>query len=215
MDGALLPRDFFDGPVDEVAPSLLGHVISHRTPEGEVAARLTEVEAYAGPLDPASHAYRGRTERNAVMFGPPGHVYVYFTYGMHFCMNVVCLPAGTASAVLLRAGEVIEGVALARDRRGRQHADRDLARGPARLTVALGVRRDEDGADACAADSPLRLCHGPVGTSRRVATSPRTGVATAADVPWRFYLPDDPTVSPYRRHVPKRRARRDAGTTTQ
>ncbi len=148
MDGALLPRDFFDRPVEEVAPSLLGHVIAHRTPEGEVAARLTEVEAYAGPLDPASHAYRGRTRRNEVMFGPPGHVYVYFTYGMHFCMNLVCGPDGTSMAVLLRAGEIIAGEDLARSRRPRSTV-RDLARGPARLCQALGIAREQNGLDVC------------------------------------------------------------------
>jgi DNA-3-methyladenine glycosylase len=210
-----LPRSFFDRPALEVAPDLLGQVVEHETPEGLVAVRLTEVEAYEGEADPASHAYRGRSPRNATMYGEPGHVYVYFTYGMHFCMNAVCMPAGTASAVLLRAGEVIQGVSLARDRRGSRHGERDLARGPARLTVALGVRRDEDGADGCAPDSALRLCHGPDGAPREVATSPRTGVAAGAEVPWRFYLPGEPTVSPYRGHVPKRRARREGRTATQ
>ncbi|MBO0892435.1 MAG: DNA-3-methyladenine glycosylase [Acidothermales bacterium] len=210
-----LPRSFFDRPAPEVAPDLLGEVVEHETPEGLVAVRLTEVEAYEGEADPASHAYRGRSPRNATMYGDPGHVYVYFTYGMHFCMNAVCLPAGRASAVLLRAGEVVDGVPLARHRRGPSTADRDLARGPARLTVALGVRGDEDGADGCAADSALRLCRGPDGASGVVATSPRTGVATAAEVPWRFYLSGDPTVSPYRRHVPKRRIRREDGSATE
>jgi len=115
--GALLPRDFFARPAQEVAPGLLGCVIESQAPDGLVAVALTEVEAYAGAADPASHAYRGQTRRTAVMFGAPGHAYVYFTYGMHFCVNLVCLPEGTASAVLLRSGAVIEGVALARQRR--------------------------------------------------------------------------------------------------
>src|SRR5215468_8797614 len=126
----LLPREFFDRPSVEVAPDLLGCVISHSTAAGLVAVMLVEVEAYAGEADPASHAFRGRSPRNAVMFGPPGHAYVYFTYGMHFCVNLVCEPAGRASAVLLRAGRVIDGVPLARARRSgatRPPRDVDLA----------------------------------------------------------------------------------------
>jgi len=113
----VLPRGFFAGSSLEVAPRLLGCVLEHETSEGLVAVRLTEVEAYDGADDPASHAYRGRTARNAVMFGEPGHAYVYFTYGMHFCANLVCRPEGTASAVLLRAGQVTDGIPLAAARR--------------------------------------------------------------------------------------------------
>ncbi|MCW2909577.1 MAG: DNA-3-methyladenine glycosylase, partial [Actinomycetia bacterium] len=116
-DAVLLPREFFAGPSLQVAPRLLGCVLEHHSPAGLVAVELTEVEAYEGSADPASHSYRGRTARNGVMFGPPGHAYVYFTYGMHFCVNLVCLPEGTASAVLLRAGRVIEGAPLAATRR--------------------------------------------------------------------------------------------------
>ena len=114
---ALIPREFFARHSVQVAPDLLGCVIEHQTAVGLVAVELTEVEAYAGASDPASHAYRGRTARNAVMFGPPGHAYVYFTYGMHFCANLVCLGNGSASAVLLRAGRIIEGEELAHARR--------------------------------------------------------------------------------------------------
>ena len=125
--GGLLPRGFFAGSSLEVAPRLLGCVLEHETGEGLVAVMLTEVEAYDAAADPASHAYRGRTARNAVMFGEPGHAYVYFTYGMHFCVNLVCRPEGTASAVLLRAGRVIQGIPLAAARRaaGRDGAGHD------------------------------------------------------------------------------------------
>ena len=283
-----LARDFFDRPAPEVAPALLGCVLAHEAADGLVAVELTEVEAYSGATDPASHAYRGMTGRNAVMFGPPGHAYVYFTYGMHFCVNVVCQPAGTAEAVLLRAGRVVAGEPLARSRRAaRRAADaqvgtaadatagtaqanaagtaqataagtapgsapgtaaaapevmpaRDLARGPARLCQALAITRAQNGADLCSPASPLRLLpgHGALsldatsrdsiawdgtvqdGTSHDgsagdgpgripaklvISTGPRVGVTAAADVAWRFWLTDDPTVSAYRLH--KKRAR--------
>jgi DNA-3-methyladenine glycosylase len=198
-----VPRAFFDRPSVEVAPDLLGCVIEHRTPDGAVGVRLTEVEAYHADGDPASHAFRGQTPRNSVMFGDPGFVYVYFTYGMHFCMNLVCAPAGTAAAVLLRAGEVVDGVELATDRRGGA-AFRDLARGPARLTVALGITGVDNGIDACARSSPIRIwAAGPAGG--RILTGPRVGVAVGAQTPWRFWLDGEQTVSVYRSHVPKRR----------
>ncbi len=168
---ALLPREFFAGPSLQVAPRVLGCVLEHQTAEGLVAVELTEVEAYEGSADPASHSYRGRTARNGVMFGPPGHAYVYFTYGMHFCVNLVCGPEGTATAVLLRAGRIIEGAPLAAARRlagrpaarlaGRNLADRDLARGPARLGQALGIDRAQNGADVCDPASPVRVRPGP------------------------------------------------------
>ncbi|MGH3325633.1 MAG: DNA-3-methyladenine glycosylase [Streptomyces sp.] len=199
-----LPRDFFDRPVDEVAPDLLGRVFAHRTAEGEVAVRLTEVEAYAGTVDPASHAYRGRTQRNAVMFGPPGHAYVYFTYGMHFCVNLVCREEGNASAVLLRAGAVVRGEELARARRARSSA-RDLARGPARLCQALEIDRRLGGADVCDPEGPLRILPGEPVKRALIRTGPRTGVNGGKDTPWRFWVEGDPSVSPYRPHVPRRR----------
>ncbi|NEC27846.1 DNA-3-methyladenine glycosylase [Streptomyces sp. SID8111] len=207
-DRTPLPRKFFDRPVLEVAPDLLGRTLVHSTPDGPIALRLTEVEAYDGPNDPGSHAYRGRTARNAVMFGPPGHVYVYFTYGMWFCMNLVCGPEDRASGVLLRAGEIIEGAELARTRRLSARTDKELAKGPARLATALGVDRSFDGTDACAPDdtSPLRILGGTAVPAHRVRNGPRTGVAGEGAVhPWRFWIADDPTVSPYRAHVPKRR----------
>jgi DNA-3-methyladenine glycosylase len=208
--GAPLPAAFFDRPVLEVAPDLLGAVVTHRSAAGSVSVRLTEVEAYDGETDPGSHAFRGRTPRNAVMFGPPGRVYVYFTYGMHWCMNLVCGPVGRASAVLLRAGEVIEGRELAAARRTTTRSPRDLARGPARLTVALGVDGSLDGTDATDATtrrSPLQVSAGPGnGPAPSVATGPRVGVAgDGAGHPWRFWLEGEPTVSPYRAAVLRRR----------
>ena len=145
-----LPRDFFERSVQEVAPDLLGRTLVRRTPDGPMELRLTEVEAYAGQNDPGSHAYRGRTARNEVMFGPPGHVYVYFTYGMWHCMNLVCGPEGMASGVLLRGGEVTAGAELARERRLSARHDRELAKGPARLATGLDVDRSLNGADVCA-----------------------------------------------------------------
>ena len=249
--GRPLVRAFYARPATVVARALLGRILVRDAPEGRLAGRIVEVEAYRGAQDPASHAYRGRTARNAVMFGPAGHAYVYFTYGMHFCVNMVCLgEEGSASAVLLRAGAIIAGEDLALARRGRERlASRDLARGPARLCQALGIDRQLDGADVCAADSPLRVRAGagnqarsatvlargddpprpprggiargddpprpprgsiargddPPGTPRRIATGPRVGVSAAADIPWRFWVDGDPTVSAYRAHVPRRR----------
>jgi DNA-3-methyladenine glycosylase len=199
-----LDRAFFDRPAVAVAPDLLGCVLEHLTSAGPVAVQITEVEAYMGAADPASHAYRGQTKRNAVMFGPPGHAYVYFTYGMHFCVNLVCLPQGTASAVLLRAGAVIEGDTLARARRATSRVEADLARGPARLCQALGIDRLLDGVDVCAADSPLRIA-GTTTRSGSIRSGPRVGVREGAQVGWRFWVDGDPTVSPYRAHVPRRR----------
>jgi DNA-3-methyladenine glycosylase len=202
--GEGLPRSFFDRQAEEVAPDLLGRVIEHATTRGLVAIRLTEVEAYAGPADPASHAYRGPTRRTEVMFGPPGHVYVYFTYGMHYCMNLVCLPEGAASAVLLRAGRVVEGTGLARGTRVRL-AERLLASGPARLCTALAVGPEQNGWDACGPASPLRARTGDPAPRRVIRSGPRTGVAKAATIAWRFWIDGEETVSPYRKHVPRNR----------
>ncbi|HET9188160.1 MAG TPA: DNA-3-methyladenine glycosylase [Acidothermaceae bacterium] len=202
--GELLPRAFFARPSVKVAPQLLGCVLEHETDDGLVAVRLTEVEAYHGAHDPGSHAFRGRTARNSVMFGAPGFVYVYFTYGMHYCMNLVCEPAGTASAVLLRAGEVVVGGELATARRAGPAA-RDLARGPARLTVALGIGRDDNGRDACDPSSSLRVRAGEQARAGVVRSGPRVGLSAGAETPWRFWLDGEPTVSAYRAHVPRRR----------
>jgi DNA-3-methyladenine glycosylase len=205
----LLTPAMLDRPVLEVAPDLLGAVVRHETPDGTVAVRLTEVEAYDGANDPGSHAFRGRTPRNTVMFGPPGHVYVYFTYGMHWCMNLVCGPEGQASAVLLRAGEVVEGAPLATCRRPTARSAREIARGPARLTLALGVDGRQNGLDATDPASPLTV-RAPAGTrGGEVLHGPRVGVAGDGAVhPWRFWLKDEPSVSAYRRAVSRRRPAR-------
>jgi DNA-3-methyladenine glycosylase len=184
-------------PSTEVAPLLLGSIVHGRG----VSVRLTEVEAYLGEADPGSHAFRGQTRRNAVMFGPPGRLYTYFTYGMHVCANVVCSPEGIATAVLLRAGEVVDGIELARERRTTSRRDTDLASGPARLCVALGIRLDDDGTDLATGDIRLEHASHPEPV---VATGPRTGVSGEGGTdayPWRFWVPGDPTVSPYKRSV--------------
>jgi DNA-3-methyladenine glycosylase len=211
----VLPRAFFDRPVTTVAAALLGCVLVHDVADGLVAAEIVEVEAYRGESDPASHAFRGRTARNAVMFGEPGHAYVYFTYGMHYCVNLVCQPPGEPSAVLLRAGRVVEGIELAAARRSGRGAEpvsarwhEQLASGPARLCQALGIGRGQNGADVCDPAGPLRIC-APAGfrglAADRIAVGPRVGVSTAREVPWRFWIAGDRAVSAYRPYLPKRR----------
>ena len=211
-----LTRAFFARPVLEVAPELLGCTVSH----AGVTVRLTEVEAYEGSNDPGSHAFRGQTPRTQVMFGEPGGLYVYFTYGMHWCANLVCGSTGTASAVLLRAGEVVAGLGMARSRRPGV-IERNLARGPACLAMTLALTRDQNGIDAIAIDSPVALRVAtpagilPVIPTRTdlaagaagapggiVCTGPRVGVSgpggDATQYPWRFWLAGEATVSVYR-----------------
>jgi DNA-3-methyladenine glycosylase len=185
--------DLLAGPVLDVAPRLLGATLRHVTDEGTVAVRLSEVEAYDGADDPGSHAYNGETPRNTVMFGPAGRLYVYFTYGMHHCCNVVVGPEGRSSAVLVRAGEVVEGLDVAQRRRPRSTV-RDLARGPARLCEALGIDLSHTGTDL--SHGPLTLTMGQPPDDPR--TGPRVGLRLAADRPWRFWIDGDPTVSTYR-----------------
>ena len=179
-------------PADQVAPELLGAVLRH----GAVAVRLTEVEAYDGVGDPASHAARGRTPRNEVMFGPPGHLYVYFSYGMHWAANIVCRPEGAASGLLLRSGEVVDGIEVARSRRGRSSV-RDLARGPGRLCQALGINAEHKGVYLFG-HGPVTLAL-PLESPAAVERGPRVGVSVAANRPWRFWIAGDPYVSTYRR----------------
>jgi DNA-3-methyladenine glycosylase len=193
-----LPRAFFDRPATDVAPELLDCVFWSESPAGRVAVRLVEVEAYEGSRDPASHSFRGRTARNAVMFGPPGHAYVYFTYGMHYCVNLVCRRPGDATAVLLRAGQVIAGSGRAAGRRNGQR-ERDLARGPGRLCQALSIDLSLDGTDACAVGSPLGIGPAPEPADpAAIRIGPRIGITKAVDFPLRFWLAGDPYVSPHR-----------------
>lgn len=193
-------REVLSAHASVVAPRLLGAILTSEMGGERVAIRLTEVEAYGGVgEDPGSHAFRRRTARTESMFGPAGHAYVYFTYGMHWCLNVVTGEAGTAGAVLIRAGEVVQGADAARARRLGPKVDRDLARGPARLTVALGVTGECDGIDLLSGTSWLRLSDFPSLVLAHEA-GPRTGVSGAgAATPWRFHLPGEPTVSAYRR----------------
>ena len=205
---SLLRRDSL-----EVAPALLGVVIAVTDPYGHVAIRLTEVEAYRGEEDPGSHAFRGRTARHASMFEAGGCIYVYFTYGMHHCLNIVTGPAGLSRAVLLRGGEVVDGIELARARRPAARVDRDLARGPARLCAALGLDRSDDGTLLGGPGSRISLTlpeaqRAP--DAERIRRGPRTGVAGPGGdgeaFPWRFWLDGEPTVSTYRPAVTRRRS---------
>jgi DNA-3-methyladenine glycosylase len=178
-------------PVLEVAPRLLGATLRH----GDISVRITEVEAYDGPDDPGSHAFRGPTPRNEVMFGPPGFLYVYFVYGMHHCANVVCGPIGTPSAVLLRAGRIGD-------------ADPALARGPAKLCAALDLDRSLTGTDLAAGPVQLRL--GAVLPPAEIGIGPRVGLRHAADRPWRFWIDGDPSVSRYVAAKPRRKGPSEA-----
>ena len=196
-------RELLSSDARQVAPLLLGAVLTHEGRDGLVSVRITEVEAYLGPHDslhpdPGSHTFRGATARNAPMFGPAGHLYVYFTYGMHHCANIVCGPVGMACAVLLRAGEIVGGDELALSRRPTSKSPKDLASGPARLATALGITTADSGRDALEAPFRLEL---PDVQAADVSSGPRVGVSGAGgthDYPWRFWLSGDPTVSRYK-----------------
>lgn len=205
LPGVVPARTWLGRPVLDVAPDLLGAYLTVRSAEGDVTLRITEVEAYDGEADPGSHAFRGRTPRNAVMFGEAGRLYVYRHLGLHHCVNVVTGRAGAASAVLLRAGEVVDGVDLARDRRLRSgvvDSDRQIARGPARLAVALGLDLDDYGADLTEPGGRVVLHRDPDAVVGARCTGPRVGVAgpggDADRYPWRFWLAGEPTVSAFR-----------------
>ena len=175
----------------DYAHALLGSRLVHR----DVVAEITEVEAYAGPLDPASHAF-SRTPRSEIMWGPPNRLYVYFSYGVHWCANVVWGPEGTPGAVLLRAGRIVEGLDIAQERRGVAVAPYRLAQGPANLTAALGITGADNGTDLSVGNLRLEL---RTASAPRISSGPRVGVSKAPDEPWRFWIDGDPTVSVYRR----------------
>jgi DNA-3-methyladenine glycosylase len=187
----VVPRRFYDRGALDVAPQLLNKVLVR----GGRAGRIVEVEAYRGSQDAASHAYRGPTRRNATMFGRPGRLYVYFTYGMHFCANVVCMPEGTAEAVLLRALAPVAGLEAMRAGRGGVTADVALTNGPAKLCQALGITRTDDGDDLVTGTGGLRIVDDGVPPPTVVARSGRVGIRHATELPWRFWVPGDPNVS--------------------
>ncbi len=197
MTGARpLPLSFYARDSLEVAPELLGKLLVHDDPTRvRVAVRVVEVEAYRGADDPASHGFRGQTARNATMFGPPGRLYVYFTYGMHWCANVVCGDDGRAAAVLLRAGAPVEGIAVMGERRASARRDRDLCAGPARLTQALGLRGEHDGADL--RRGAVRVLDDGTPPPRRPAVSSRIGLKPGEgdESRWRWCVPGDPNLS--------------------
>ncbi len=199
--GEPLTRSFYRRPAVQVAPALLGAVLVHETAEGRVAGVIVETEAYGGARDPASHACRGRTPRNATMFGPPGHAYVYFTYGMHHCVNVVTGEDGEGSAVLVRAVSPIEGLDFMAQRRGlaRGADGRDgagpvlpkrLASGPGMLCQAFALTRQDDGRDLTS--GALRIERGARVPRAHIVRLPRVGIRSAMDRLWRFVLRDAP-----------------------
>ncbi|MHB8330470.1 MAG: DNA-3-methyladenine glycosylase [Acidimicrobiales bacterium] len=190
----VLSRRLYGGDALEVAPQLLNKLLER----GSRVGRIVEVEAYRGADDPASHAYRGPTRRNAAMFGPPGRLYVYFTYGMHWCANVVCGPEGVAQAVLLRALAPVSGLEEMRARRAagpRRIEDRQLTSGPAKLCQAFGITGLDDDADLVAGPGDLRILDDGVAPPARPGVSGRVGVSASAELPWRFWVPGDPNVA--------------------
>jgi DNA-3-methyladenine glycosylase len=194
VNGRPLPRSFYARDARAVAPELLNKVLL-RQGRAPIAARIVEVEAYCGADDPGSHAFRGRTVRNATMFGPPGHLYVYFTYGMHWCANAVCGQETVPHAVLLRAGAPIVGLDVMRTRRPAARRDRDLCSGPARLAQAFDVDRRCDAADLIS--GPLRIVDDGTEPPAQPGISTRVGLSAGrgADLPWRYTVIGDPNLS--------------------
>jgi DNA-3-methyladenine glycosylase len=190
--GQRLPRGFYRRDSRIVAPELLNKLLV--ASDGR-RARIVETEAYCGPIDAAAHSYRGQTPRNAVMFGKPGLLYVYFTYGMHYCCNAVCGEAGEGVAVLLRAAEPVAGIELMRQARPAAKRERDLCSGPARLCQAFGIDRRQDGADLVSADRGLAIVDDGTPPPEDPVVGPRIGIRHAAELPWRWYVRGNPHVS--------------------
>jgi DNA-3-methyladenine glycosylase len=190
--GTPLSPDFYDRPTEIVARELLGAILERRSPDGVTSGRIVETEAYLGPDDPACHAAAGLTKRNEALFGPPGTAYVYFIYGMHWCVNAVTRERGHGSAVLIRALEPLEGLALMQSRRG-PVAPGELVNGPAKLCAALAIDGRLDGVRLDRA--PLRILEGSRPSDDRIAIAPRIGITQAADWPLRFFERDNPHVS--------------------
>ena len=191
-DPTPLPRDFYRRDPRVVAKALLNKVLV----KGDLAGRIVEVEAYCGAADPGSHAYRGKTRRNATMFGPPGGLYVYFTYGMHWCANAVCGDEDEGVAVLLRALAPLQGLyAMCVARGPRIRRDRDLASGPAKLCQAFGISGPDDGADLVTGDRGITIVDDGVPPPRRPGNSVRIGLTAGAEHPWRWFVPGDPNLS--------------------
>jgi len=194
-DPRTVPRSLLARDPREVAPDLLGKVLAHDTAAGRRSGRIVEVEAYCGPIDPGAHTYRGRTARNATMFGPAGLLYVYFTYGMHWCVNVVCGDVDEGVAVLVRALEPLEGIEEMRAARGAAaRRDRDLCSGPAKLAQALGLDGGHDGVDLLDGGHVQLLDDGTPPPTDPVQTT-RIGLSAGAEQPWRWYVPGHPHVS--------------------
>jgi DNA-3-methyladenine glycosylase len=194
--GRTLPRSFYARDARALAPDLLNKLLVHHTADGvRLAARIVEVEAYLGSDDAGSHAYRGLTPRIEVMFGRPGHLYVYFTYGMHWCANVVATKDGDAAAVLLRAAAPVDGIEVMRARRVKARRDRDLLAGPARLTQAFGVTGVDNGNDLVR--GPIRILDDGVAPPEEPGVSVRIGLSPGRgdEHPWRFVVPGDPNLS--------------------
>jgi DNA-3-methyladenine glycosylase len=189
--GDVLPRSFYARDPREVAPDLLHKVLVR----GPLAARLVEVEAYLGADDPGAHSYRGMSRRNATMFGPAGRLYVYFTYGMHYCANVVCGDEGVGVAVLLRAAAPLAGLDAMRAARPAARRDTDLCRGPARLCQAFGIDRRHDGIDLVDGDAGIVVVDDGLRVPQDPVQTTRVGLSAGAEHPWRWYVPGDPNVS--------------------
>jgi DNA-3-methyladenine glycosylase len=200
--GIPLSRAFFDRAAPTVAPQLLNKILA--AADGR-AGRIVEVEAYVGTIDPAAHTYRGKTPRNAIMFGPPGHMYVYFTYGMHWCCNCVCGPEGDGCGVLIRALEPLLGLEQMRAARPRAAHDRDLCRGPARLTQAMGINGAQNGIDLIGAREGFTVVDDGMPPPKDLAGGPRIGISLGKDLPWRWSVPGNRYVSgttPHARQKP-------------